>query len=72
MHLANLFFNIYQEIVCLSYKSVSSAQKREVTADFQAGDILGDKRAEDFIRSPDKGVEAALVFFAKLREIWTN
>lgn len=56
----------------ISNKPILITQKREVMADFQAEDILEDKRAEDFIRSPDKGVEAALVFFARLREIWTN
>lgn len=55
----------------ISNKSVSSARMHEV-ADFQSEDLLGDKRAEDFIRSPDKGAEAALVFFVGLREIWTN
>jgi len=47
-------------------------RKRDVTADFQAEDILEDKRAKNFIRSTDKRVEGALVFFAGLREIWTN
>lgn len=56
----------------ISDKSVSSARKHEVMADFQSEDLLEDKRAEDFIRSPDKEAEAALVFFVGLREIWTN